>query len=93
MQKIEKGDSTHDCQRCGLRIGGDHNASINILGLGLEKQKTTVGLAGSHVQGDFVRPQRETEVGGLKTYSANAVRVNAGEANGLSRWRMSLYAG
>jgi len=35
IQKVEKGDNIYDCQRCGLQIGRDHNASINILRLGL----------------------------------------------------------
>ncbi|MEM0202209.1 MAG: zinc ribbon domain-containing protein [Candidatus Micrarchaeaceae archaeon] len=43
------------CQKCGLKIDRDLNASINIL--------TTAGLAGSNASGDVARPRlREADV-------------------------------
>ncbi len=65
------------CERCGMQEDRDINASINIL------NRARVGHTRSHVQGDYVRPQQEAMVEELKTYSANAVRVNAGEAPNL----------
>jgi putative transposase len=52
------------CEGCGMQEDRDINASINIL------NRATAGLAGSHVQGDFVRPQQGAMVEELKTYSA-----------------------
>ncbi len=78
------------CEGCGLNEDRDINASINILNRALDTKgsnfgsktaKTREGHSRSHVQGDFVRPQREAVVEELKTYSANAVHADAGEAN------------
>jgi putative transposase len=57
------------CEGCGLNEDRDINASINIL------NRATVGQTGSHVQGDYVRPQREAMVEELKTYSRGAVHA------------------
>ena len=58
MQEVEKGAAIYICERCGLQIDRDLNASINILRIGLEKSSTTAGLAESHASGDSVRPSR-----------------------------------
>jgi len=65
------------CEGCGMQEDRDINAARNIL------ERATEGQSGSHVQGDFVRPQREAAIEELKTYPVNAVHVNAGEAPNL----------
>ncbi len=62
----------YDC-KCGLHLDRDINAAKNIL------NRATAGLAGSHVQGDFVRPQREAVVDELKTYSAQRSGIHSAE--------------
>ena len=58
VQKVGKDETIYNCQKCGLQIGRDLNASKNILRIGLQKQlkKDTAGLAGIHASGDIVRP-------------------------------------
>ena len=56
IQEVEKGATIYICERCGLQIDRDLNASINILRIGLEKSSTTEGHSGSHSSGDSVRP-------------------------------------
>jgi putative transposase len=43
-KKVEKSLSVrvHDCPHCGLKLDRDHNAALNILGLGLQTLCTTV---------------------------------------------------
>ena len=64
-EKLTLKDRMYDCNICGLLMDRDVNASINIL------KRATAGHAGSHVQGDSVRPQKEAVVEELKTYSAS----------------------
>lgn len=61
-----------NCDRCGVRLDRDINASINIL------KRAMVGQTKSHAQGDSVRPQGEARIEEPRTYPANT-----GEANGL----------
>ena len=63
----------YNCSRCGMQMDRDINASINIL------NRATAGHAGSHVQGDSVRPQREAVVEELKTYSATKSGIQVAE--------------
>ncbi|EQD40539.1 protein containing Transposase, IS605 OrfB, partial [mine drainage metagenome] len=83
IQEMPLSERTYLCNRCGMQKDRDINASINIL------NRATAGLAGSHVQGDFVRPQQEAVIEKLKTYPANAVHVNAGEAHAVYGWRLT----
>jgi putative transposase len=62
----------YNCNRCGMRLDRDINASINIL------NRATLGQRGSHAQGENVRPQQEATLEEPRTYPANA-----GEANDL----------
>ena len=54
IQDIGLGERTYLCQKCGLKIERDLNASINIL--------ATAGHAGSNASGDVVRPRFEANV-------------------------------
>ena len=60
------------CDKCGLQIDRDINASINIL------KRGRAGLARTYAQGDSVRLQQGATAKELRTYSAIA-----GEANDL----------
>jgi putative transposase len=62
----------YNCDRCGLRLDRDINASINIL------KRGRAGLARTYAQGDNVRLQQEAVVKELGTNP-----VNSGEANGI----------
>ncbi len=55
VQDISLSERIFNCEKCGLQIDRDLNASKNILRLGLEKT-TTEGHSGSHASGDIVRP-------------------------------------
>ncbi len=57
----------YNCNRCGMRLDRDINASINIL-----HRATTLGQRGSHAQGENVRPRQEATLEELRTYPANA---------------------
>ena len=57
----------YNCNRCGMRLDRDINASINIL-----HRATTLGQRGSHAQGENVRPQQEAPLEELRTYPAFA---------------------
>ncbi len=51
----------YNCNRCGMRLDRDINASINTL------IRATLGQRGSHAQGESVRPQREAVLEELRT--------------------------
>lgn len=53
------------CNRCGMQMDRDVNASINIL------KRATSGQEGSHAWGDSVRPQQEAVIAEPRTYSAD----------------------
>ena len=77
IQEMSLSKRTFLCERCGMQRDRDYNASINILEKGRE------GHSQTHAQGENVRPQKEAILEELRTYSANAVHVNAEEANDL----------
>ena len=54
IQDIDLSERIFLCQKCGLNIDRDLNASINIL--------TTAGQAGSNASGDVVRPRLQEAV-------------------------------
>ncbi len=58
----------HHCSVCGLIIGRDINASINIL------DRAALGQRGSHAQGESVRPQIGAVLAELRTDKANPLR-------------------
>ncbi len=63
VQEISLENRIFNCEKCGLQIDRDLNASKNILRLGLEKDRTTEGHSGSHASGDIVRlPHMEADV-------------------------------
>ena len=51
----------YNCNRCGMQMDRDINASINIL------NRATLGQRGSHAQGENVRPQRGAVLAELRT--------------------------
>ena len=65
IQSMPLSKRIYYCEVCGLTEDRDINASINIL------KRATAGHAGSYVQGNNVRPQREAVIEELKTYSAS----------------------
>ncbi|MGA2800637.1 MAG: transposase [Candidatus Micrarchaeaceae archaeon] len=69
IQDMPLSERIYICNRCGLRIDRQLNASINIL------KKATSGLEGSHAREDSVRPQNRAVVDEPRTYP-----VIAGEA-------------
>ncbi len=73
LQNMPLSKRIYFCEGCGLQEDRDINASINIL------NRATAGHAGSHVQGDSVRPQREAVVEELKTYSATKSGIQVAE--------------
>jgi putative transposase len=72
IKDMSLSERAYNCDRCGMRLDRDINASINIL------NRATLGQRGSHAQGDNVRLQQEAVVGELRTNPANA-----GEAHDL----------
>jgi len=65
IQEMPLSERMYSCNRCGLRIDRDINASINIL------NRATVGHTESHARGDSVRPQGEAVAAEPRTYSAS----------------------
>ena len=77
-------DKIYHCNVCGLVIGRDENASINICDKSLNSQssnfdnsvvKSRAGLARSHAQGDMTSAMQQaskSQIEELRTYSANA---------------------
>ncbi len=56
-------DRIHHCNRCGMQLGSDMNASINIL------DRATLGHGGSHAQVESVILQQGAAVVELRAYS------------------------
>ena len=52
IQEMPLSTREYNCNRCGMQLDRDINASINIL------KRATLGQRGSHAQGESVRPQR-----------------------------------
>lgn len=52
IQEMPLSERTYICNRCGMTMDRDVNASRNIL------NRATLGQRGSHAQGESVRPQR-----------------------------------
>ena len=61
-------DRIYHCNVCGLTMDRDINASINIL------KRATVGHAGSHAQGEGVRPQQGAVLEELRTDKTHPLR-------------------
>ena len=78
IQDMPLSKRTYTCNRCGMQMDRDINASINIL------NRATLGQRGSHAQGENIRPQQGAILNELRTYPANA-----GKPTTFSRWRMS----
>jgi putative transposase len=78
LMEVPLSERTYNCNRCGLHLDRDINAARNIL------IRATVGHTGSHVRGDYVRPQREAVVEEPKTYPATKSGIQVvGEAHTL----------
>ena len=58
------------CNRYGMQVDNDMNASISML------NRATLGQRGSHAQGESVKPQIEAVLAELRTHPANAGRAN-----------------
>ena len=69
IQEMPLSEREYICDKCGLRMYRDINASINIL------KRATLGQRESHAQGESVRPQQEAVLKELRTYSEGAVNV------------------
>jgi putative transposase len=65
-------DRIYHCNRCGMQLDMDMNASINI------PKRATFGQGGSHAQGESARPQQGTVLEELRTYADKI--PDAGEA-------------
>lgn len=76
MQSMPLSERTYNCNRCGLQMDRDINASINIL------KRAREGHSQSYAQGDSVRPQLGAVVEELRTYPATQ-SVHVGEASNL----------
>ena len=61
IQEMPLSERTYICNRCGMTMDRDVNASINIL------NRATLGQRGSHAQGESVRPQRGAVLVELRT--------------------------
>ena len=61
IQEMPLSERTYICNRCGMTMDRDVNASINIL------KRATLGQRGSHAQGESVRPQRGAVLVELRT--------------------------
>ena len=75
IQDMPLSERTFLCNRCGMQLDRDINASINIL------KRATEGHSGSHAQGEnrkYIPTGNANGLEELRTYPANA-----GEANGL----------
>ena len=75
IQDMPLSKRTYICNRCGMQMDRDINASINIL------NRATLGQRGSHAQGDMtsaIQQESKSRIEELRTYPANA-----GEANDL----------
>ena len=62
IQEMPLSERAYICNRCGLQIDRDINASINIL-----HRATTLGQRESHAQEENVRPQKEAVFEELRT--------------------------
>ena len=61
IQEMPLSERTYICNRCGMTMDRDVNASRNIL------NRATLGQRGSHAQGESVRPQRGAVLVELRT--------------------------
>ena len=68
IQDMPLSERTYTCQRCGMSMDRDINASINIL------KRATLGQRGSHAQGENVRPQQEATLEELRTDKTHPLR-------------------
>ena len=80
IQDMPLSQRTFLCDRCGMQKDRDYNASLNILAKGRE------GHSRTHAQGDMtsaVQQASKSRLEELRTYSVDAVHVNAEEAHSL----------
>ena len=69
IQDMPLSERTYNCNRCGMRLDRDINASINIL-----HRATTLGQRGSHAQGKDARPRQEAVLEELRTDKTHPLR-------------------
>ncbi|MEM3321791.1 MAG: transposase [Conexivisphaerales archaeon] len=68
VQDMPLSERTYVCNRCGISMDRDINASINIL------NRATLGQRERHAQGESVRPQREATLDELRTDKTRPLR-------------------
>jgi putative transposase len=68
IQDMPLSERTYTCNRCGMQMDRDINASINIL------NRATLGQRESHAQGENVRPQQGATLEELRTDKTHPLR-------------------